>query len=204
MKNGGDSIGPTIPVRQAYISDTSYDLSHIEIEDAEDFDVILAQMSLKQGIKHLGKEKAETNIMKEYKMLHDLNSFIPRDAKSLTREERVKALSTVVFMKEKRDGIIKTRSCVIGSPQREYIKKEDAASPTVATDSVFITGAINAHEERDVTTFDIPGAFINTKTNEFVIMTLRGPLYEIMTRIDPKLYREYITKDKRGEPVLYV
>ena len=49
-------------------------------------------------------------------------------------------------MKEKKDGILKTQSCVNGAPQREYIKKEDTASPTVVTDSVFITGAINGHQ----------------------------------------------------------
>jgi len=53
-------------------------------------------------------------------------------------------------------------------------------------------------------TFDIPGAFVTTKTDEYVIMTLRGHLCEIMTRIDPKLYRKYITMDKKGNPVLYV
>jgi len=107
-------------------------------------------------------------------------------------------------MKQKRDGRIKTRSCVNGSSQRNYISKEDAASPTVGTDNGFITGAINAHEGRDVMTFDIPGAFVTTKTDEYVIMTLRGHLCEIMTRIDPKLYCKYITKDKKGNPVLYV
>ena len=107
-------------------------------------------------------------------------------------------------MKEKRDVRLKTRSCVNGAPQREYIKKEDAASPTVHTDSVFTTGAINAHERRDCMTFDIPGAFVTTKTDEYVIMCLRGHLCEIMTRIDPKLYRKHITKDKKGNPVLYV
>ena len=36
-------------------------------------------------------------------------------------------------------------------------------------------------------TFDIPGAFVTTKTDEYVIMCLRGHLCEIMTKIDPKL-----------------
>ena len=91
-----------------------------------------------------------------------------------------------------------------GAPQQEYVKNEDAATPTVATDSVFVTGTISAHEERDNMSFDIPGAFVTTKTNEYVIMTLRGPLCKIMTRIDPKLYHKYITKDKKGKHVLYV
>ena len=166
--------------------------------------MILSQLSLKQGIKEWGAEKADESIMREFRMLHDQKCWIPRDPTTLTRKERVTALSTVVFMKEKRDGKLKTRSCVNGSSQREYIKKEDAASPTVATDSVFITGTINAHENRDNMSFDIPGAFVTTKTDEYVIMTLRGHLCEIMTRIDPKLYRKHITKDRKGNPVLYV
>ena len=180
------------------------DMSSLEIEDAEVFGVILAQLSLKQGIKEFGQEKADESIMKEFQMLHDQKCWVPRDPSTLTRDERIQALSTVVFMKEKRDGRIKTRSCVNGAPQREYIKKEDAASPTVHTDSVFITGVINAHENRDIMTFDIPGAFVTTKTDEYVIMCLRGHLCEVMTRIDPKLYRKHITKDKKGNPILYV
>ena len=176
----------------------------ISNEDKEIFGVILEQMSLKKGIKEFGYERANESIMKEFQQLHDQNCWKPRDPSTLSREEKRNALSTVVFMKQKRDGRIKTRSCVNGSPQRDYIKKEDATSPTVGIDNVFTTGAINAHEGRDVMTFDIPGAFITTKTDEYVIMTLRGQLCEIMTRIDPKLYRKYITKDKRGNPVLYV
>jgi len=180
------------------------DISSIEVEDADLFGVILAQLSLKQGMKQFGEERAEESIMKEFQMLHDNKCWIPRDVSSLSKAERVQALSTVVFMKEKRDGKIKTRSCVNGAPQREYIKKEDAASPTVHTDSVFITAAISAHEGRDNMTFDIPGAFVTTKTDEYVIMCLRGHLCEIMTRIDPTLYRKHITKDGKGRPVLYV
>ncbi len=142
--------------------------------------------------------------MKEFQQLHDQNCWKPRDPSTLSREEKRNALSTVVFMKQKRDGRIKTRSCVNGSPQRNYIKKEDVTSPTVGIDNVFTTGAINAHEGRDVMTFDIPGAFVTTKTDEYVIMTLRGHLCEIMTRIDPKLYQKYITKDKKENSVLYV
>ena len=173
-------------------------------EDREIFGIILEQMSLKKGIKEFGYEKANESIMKEFQQLHDQNCWKPRDPSTLSREEKRNALSTVVFMKQKRDGRIKTRSCVNGSPQRNYIKKEDATSPTVGIDNVFTTGAINAHEGRDVMTFDIPGAFVTTKTDEYVIMTLRGHLCEIMTRIDPKLYRKYITKDKKCNPVLYV
>ena len=70
------------------------DMSPIEVEDAEVFGVILAQLFIKQRMKDFG-ERADDSIMKEFGMLHDNNCWIPRDPSSLTREERVKALSTV-------------------------------------------------------------------------------------------------------------
>ena len=74
----------------------------------------------------------------------------------------------------------------------------------MATDSIFITGAIDAHEGRDTATCDLPGTFLHTVTDEKVIMVLRGELCEMMVKVDPKLYRKYVTSDKRGKPVLYV
>ena len=38
--------------------------------------------------------------------------------------------------------------------------KDDAASPTASLESIMITGVIDAHEERDVMTADVPNAFI--------------------------------------------
>jgi hypothetical protein len=58
----------------------------------------------------------------------------------------------------------------------------------VATDSVFITSAIEAHEGREVITMDIPGAFLHAETDEEIHMLLRGQLAELMVKIDPKLY----------------
>jgi hypothetical protein len=83
-------------------------------------------------------------------------------------------------------------------------KKEDATSPTVHNESVFITAAIDANEGRDVMILDIPGAFLHALTKDEIIMLLRGPLAETMVLIDPERYRPYITYDKKGVPILYV
>ena len=133
-----------------------------------------------------------------------MHTFIPRDPKSLTREERRKALSSLIFLKEKDTGEVKGRTCVNGAPQREYIRKEDATSPTVATDSVFLTGAVDAYQRRDVAFIDLPGAFLHTLTDKKIIMVLRGELCKLMCMIDLKLYRKYVCKDRHGKPVLYV
>jgi hypothetical protein len=49
-----------------------------------------------------------------------------------------------MFLKEKRDGKIKGRTVAGGNKQRDFISKEDASSPTVATEAVLLTSIINA------------------------------------------------------------
>ena len=68
------------------------------------------------------------------------------DANALTDEEKQKAISSLMFLTEKQCGTVKARECANGSKQREYIKKEDAASSIVCLDSIFITGVIEAKE----------------------------------------------------------
>lgn len=52
--------------------------------------------------------------------------------------------------------------------------------------------------------FDIPGAFLHAKTDEEVIMHLKGRLAELMVMVEPSLYRKYVTTSSKGEPMLYV
>ena len=159
--------------------------------------------SLAQGLKLFGS-KAEEATTKELTQLHDMETFIPVDGNKLSYEDRKEALNSLLFITEKRDGRIKSRMCANGAPQRKYIRKEDAASPTVAHESVKITSAIDAHEKRCVKVIDIPGAFLHGELDEYVIMVFRGRLAELMAEVDPKLYRKYIILGKNGQPLLYV
>jgi hypothetical protein len=59
---------------------------------------------------------------------------------------------------------IKGRMAYNGKPTREWLSREDAASPAAALESIMITGVIKAKEERDVMTCDIPNAFIQALT----------------------------------------
>jgi hypothetical protein len=68
-----------------------------------------------------------------------------------------------MILKEKRDGTIKGQAVAGGNKQRDYISKEDASSPTVATESVLLTCIVDAEEEREVAVIDIPNAFIQTR-----------------------------------------
>jgi hypothetical protein len=53
-----------------------------------------------------------------------------------------------------------------GNKQRDYISKEDASSPTVATEAVLLTCIIDAEEGRDVAVVDISNPFIQTKIED--------------------------------------
>jgi hypothetical protein len=49
-----------------------------------------------------------------------------------------------MFLKQKRDGNIKGRTVAGGNNQRDYIYKEDASSPNVATEAVLLSCIIDA------------------------------------------------------------
>ena len=68
------------------------------------------------------------------------------------------ALRSVIFLKKKRCGRIKARLCADGRPQRKLYQKNDAASPTVKTESVLLTAVEEAEEGRDVAVVAAPRA----------------------------------------------
>ena len=85
-----------------------------------------------------------------------------------------------------------------GSPQRKTIAKEKAASPTMATESVFLTCLILAFEKRHNQSYDVPSAFVNTDLDKEVDMVLCGELAELLVKVAPNIYRKYITRDSKG------
>ena len=73
----------------------------------------------------------------------------------------------------------------------------------MVTESIFMTGVVDAKERRNVAVLDIANAFLQADNDETVNL-LRGKLAEMMVRIDPTLYREYVTYSANRVPVLYV
>jgi hypothetical protein len=65
-----------------------------------------------------------------------------------------------MFLTEKCTGEVKARACANGSIQHQHVAKEEAAAPTVTSEAIFVQSTIYAHENRDVATCDIPGAFL--------------------------------------------
>ena len=116
-------------------------------------------------------------------------------------------MHSLCLLTKKRDGTIKAREVADSSSQRRRpgYKKEDSASPTIATESIFITGAIEAHEGRKVNCYDIPGAYLHAECEEgHQYMRLDGQLAKLMVLSDPKLYRKHVRYTAKGEAVLYV
>ena len=114
-----------------------------------------------------------------------METYKPVDPKMMTYEDRKKALASLLFITEKRNGDIKARKVADGSKQRSYdgYDKSDGSYPTVATDSIFLTGVVDAKEGREVAILDIANAFLHAENDERILMLLRGKLAEIMVKI---------------------
>ncbi len=118
-------------------------------------------------------------------------------------DDKKKALLSLIFLRQKKNGAVKARSCANGNPQREHIAKEEAVAPTVALELVFLTSTIDAKENREVVTIDIPGAFLHADNEDYMIMKMVGTLAELMVNTNPKMYRQYVVLEK-GMSVLYL
>jgi hypothetical protein len=177
---------------------------HVKVRKKVSF---VESYSLKAGIKKF-REKGKAAAMKEMQQLHDREVFAPIKVEDLTESERKKAMESLIFLVEKRDGTIKGRTCADGRPQRSYMNKEDAASPTVMTESILITATIDAHQGRDVMTIDIPNAFVQTpieqnEGEDRITMRIRGPLVDMLLDIDPLRYQDYVIYEGISK-VIYV
>jgi hypothetical protein len=79
-----------------------------------------------------------------------------------------------MFLTKKRCGRVKARGCADGRKQRETTSKEDASARTVAIELVMLSATIDAMEERDVATLDIPGAFMQADIDKVIHVKARS------------------------------
>jgi hypothetical protein len=165
-------------------------------------DTVLTQMSMKQGLKTFGAE-GRAAVLLEMKQLHDQGVIEPKDPNSLSTKDKRGALEYLMFLKKKRSGKIKGRGCADGRKQRVYIAKEEASSPTVSIEALMMSCVIDAKEERDVATADIPGAFMQADMDETVYMRLEGVMVDMLMELDSTKYAQYITT-QHGKKVMYV
>ena len=128
------------------------------------------------------------------------------DVSTLTPNERARAQAALMFLTEKRDGTIKGRLVYNGKPTRDWLSREDSASPTASLESLMLTAIVDAKEKRDVMTGDVPNAFIQAEApegDERIIMKITGVLVTLLVELNPELYGPYVVMEK-GQKVLYV
>ena len=90
---------------------------------------------------------------------------------------------------------IKARACANRSMQKLYIPREEATSPTAATEAMMITGVIKAKQNRDVVTLDILNAFVQTripKSKDKIIIKICRDLVNILLETCPEVYDNYV------------
>ena len=118
-------------------------------------------------------------------------------------EAGVKAILMEMFLKKKHCGRVKGQGCADGQKQCTYINKEDASTPTVAIESVMLTCVIDAAKQCDMATVNKPGMFMQVDMDELVHIWLEGKMFDLLVKIEPKLYHKYIFIEK-SKPILYI
>jgi hypothetical protein len=123
---------------------------------------VTAQMSTKAGLKYFGNHGAKA-IVKELQQLIVLKIMTGCLPSDLTAQQKAKSLKYLMFLKEKRCGKTKGRGCADGQKQRIHKTKAKTSSPTVSIKSLTLSCLINAMENQDVGTCDIPAASCRLK-----------------------------------------
>ena len=130
----------------------------------------------------------------ELELFHHRKCFYPVSVNEMTRNERLKAQMAMMLLTEKRCGKVKGRMVFNGRTTREWITKEDSASSTATLEGIMLTLTIDAHENRDVMSADVPNAFIQAampevkEGEERVMMKITGVLVDMLAQLDPQLY----------------
>ena len=100
-------------------------------------------------VKELGKNLIGKNVI----------NILP--ARSITHDMMKISLSYFVFLKRKKNGLVKTRGCVDGRPQQEFITKIESSSPCVKSHALFLSCIVDAVENRYGVIADILAAFLS-------------------------------------------
>ena len=67
--------------------------------------------------------------------------------------------------------------------------------------------SIDAFENRDVATVDLPGSYLHTEVDpndDIVHMVLGREPAEVIMKVNSSMYQKYVTSDKKGWKLLYV
>ena len=160
--------------------------------------------SINKGIKQFG-DQAVKSLEKEMGQMNMRGAFEPIKYENWEDKNKKKIIESLIFITEKQDGTIKSRFCADGRKQQDWLSKEDTSSPTASLELLMILAAIDAKEQRNVITIDIPNAFIQTEqdANQTIFMRIKEKLCKMMVHMIPEIYKDFITY-KKETMTLYV
>ena len=163
------------------------------------------QYGFNRGISEFGKEGYDATVSELSNNLIGMNAVKMLNKKQITSDVCINALSYLMFLKRKRTSDIKARGCADGRPQREFISKEESSSPKVSTYALFISCAMDAMEDRQVVTCDIPGAFLQADWPEDndCYLKFEGLMVKMICEIDPNYLNYVLTNKRTGKQKLY-
>ena len=90
----------------------------------------------------------------------------------ISSQEKNDALRSIYFLKKKKCGQLKGRTCASDSKQRPYITQEELSSPTVSIKGHRTTLGMDAHIKKVVATTDVVGDYLNALIDDFMAMKL--------------------------------
>ncbi|CAJ1959786.1 unnamed protein product [Cylindrotheca closterium] len=168
----------------------------------------IQQYYINQGLKTFGDDGKDA-VDKELRQMPLRDCFTPEFVKDMTASERKKAQSAMMLLAEKQlEKTIKGRLVFRGDGTREWLSREDTASPTALQEAITTTCVIDTHEGRDIMTMDVPNAFIQTYMPEAkegedrIYMKITAMMVQILIDMAPE-YRKYVVLEN-GKRVIYV
>lgn len=152
---------------------------------------ILTCYSVNESMRIYGDEALES-IDKELSQMISKEVWRPVEYSEIKSKSQI--IGSLIFTKRKKSGVLKSRLVADGRMQ-DRSTTSDISAPTVATESLFLSAAIDAHEQRYVATVDIEGAFLHASMEKEVFMEVNTTLSNQLLRIHPE-YGAYLHKGK--------
>jgi len=164
------------------------------------------QYGFKKGLRLFEQEGKEATVKELKDNLIGRGCLEMLDPHEVTNEIRKIALSYLMFLKRKRNGIIKGRGCADGRPQRDYITKNESRSPTVSLYALMASCVLDAIEHRNVITVDIPGAFLQGDWPQHehpAYIRFEGEMVDMICEIDSSYKSKIIYSNNGKRKLLY-
>lgn len=147
-----------------------------------------------KGIKQYGEE-AKESMKREMAQLLQKGVFHPVKYEELTPVQKVRILRSMMLLKRKRSGLLKSRFLVDGSGQIRALSAVNPSSPTVSIEALFVIAAITAMEKRHKVTVDVEGAYLHADMIGEVRLRVDPLIADILCEID-NTYEDYRRHDR--------